>query len=110
MAPDCRQSTSESPMSRQFGSATMVRHIALSPQPSLAQFAKADDPWGWEVVVPRRIEASEIHKTRRLPQVIGWRFFPKAKGKPPFCTCKFCNSGEYGSAKLRRRLGSPADK
>jgi hypothetical protein len=77
---------------------------------AIAEFTKADDPLGWEVVVPRRIEATEIHKTRRLPQVIGWRFSPKAKGKPPFCTCKFCTRGDYGSATLRRRLGSPDDK
>jgi hypothetical protein len=64
---------------------------------------------GWEVVIPRRIDATEIHKTRPLPQVIGWRFSPKAKGKPPFCTCKFCTGGDYGSAKLRKRLGSPDD-
>jgi hypothetical protein len=51
---------------------------------AVAQFAKADDQLGWEVVVPRRIEPNEIHKTRRLHQVIGWRFFPKAKGCRPF--------------------------
>jgi hypothetical protein len=92
-----------------------VGHYGQAPRlvtaaEAMAQFTKADDPLGWEVVVPRRIEATEIHKTRRLPQVIGWRFFPKAKGKPPFCTCKFCSRGDYGSAKLRRRLGSPDDK
>jgi hypothetical protein len=85
-------------------------HRLVTAAEAIAQFTKGDDLWGWEVVVPRRIEASEIHKTRRLPQVIGWRFFPKAKGKPPFCTCKFCNRGDYGSAKLRRRLGSPDNK
>ena len=81
----------------------------LSASEAVAQFALADDPLGWEIVIPRRIEASEIHRTRRLPQVISWRFFPKAKGKPPFCTCKFCTRGEYGAAKLRKRLGSPDD-
>jgi hypothetical protein len=74
---------------------------------AVAHFASADDPLGWEVLIPRRIEAKEIHRTRRLTQVVGWRFYPKAKGKPPFCTCKFCARGEYGAAKLRRRLGSP---
>jgi hypothetical protein len=81
-------------------------HRLVSAAEAIAQFMKADDPLGWQVVIPRRIEAKEIHKIRRLPQVIGWRFSPKAKGKPPFCTCKFCTRGEYGSAKLRKRLGS----
>ena len=81
----------------------------LSAAEAIAQFASADDPLGWEVIIPRRIEASEIHRTRRLPQVIGWRFSPNSKGKPPFCTCRFCTRGEYGAAKLRKRLGSPDD-
>jgi hypothetical protein len=84
-------------------------HRLVTAAEAIAQFSKAGDPLGWEVVVPRRIEANEIHKTRSLPQVIGWRFSPTAKGKPPFCTCKFCTRGEYGSAKMRRRLGSPDD-
>lgn len=84
-------------------------HRLVSASEAIAEFTSADDPLGWQVVIPRRVEAKEIHKIRRLSQVIGWRFFPKAKGKPPFCTCKFCTRGEYGSAKLRRRLGSPDD-
>jgi hypothetical protein len=82
----------------------------LSAAQAVAQFSAADDPFGWEVVIPRRIEATEIHRTRSLPQVLGWRFFPKAKGKPPFCTCRFCTRGDYGSAKLRKRLGSSDDQ
>jgi hypothetical protein len=82
-------------------------HRCLSAAEAVAHFASADDPLGWEVLIPRRIEAKEIHRTRRLTQVVGWRFYPKAKGKPPFCTCKFCTRGEYGAAKLRKRLGSP---
>jgi hypothetical protein len=84
-------------------------HRLVTAAEACAQFTNAADPLGWEIIVPRRIEASEIHKTRSLPQVIGWRFSPKSKGKPPFCTCKFCTRGEYGSAKMRKRLGSPDD-
>jgi hypothetical protein len=83
--------------------------LHVSAAEAIARFMETDDPVGWEVVVPRRIEANEIYKTRLLSQVIGWRFFPKAKGKPPFCTCKFCTRGEFGIAKLRKRLGSPDD-
>lgn len=45
---------------------------------AIAEFSSADDPLGWQVVIPRRIEAQEIHKVRRWSQIIGWRFFPKA--------------------------------
>jgi len=82
-------------------------HSLVTASEAVAEFAKADDSAGWEVIIPRRIEAGEIHKTRQLPQVIGWRFSPTSKGKPPFCTCKFCTRGEYGSAKMRKRHGSP---
>jgi hypothetical protein len=79
-------------------------HCWLTAAEAVATFHFADDPMGWEVVIPRRIDASEIHRIRRLPQVIGWRYSPTAKGKRPFCTCKFCTRGDFGAAKLRRRL------
>jgi hypothetical protein len=83
------------------------RHRWMSAAEAVGEFAAAEDAQGWEVVIPRRIEASELHRVRRLPQVIGWRFSPKAKGKPPFCTCKFCVRGDYGAGRLRKRLGAP---
>src|SRR5215218_9795365 len=53
-------------------------------------FRVPEDAQGWEVVIPRRVEADELHRVRQLSQVVGWRFSPESKGKPPFCTCKFC--------------------
>src|SRR5262245_21203308 len=82
-------------------------HQLMSASEAVAEFMDAEDAKGLEVVIPRRIEASEIHKTRGIPQVIGWRFSPTAKGKPPFCTCKFCIRGDYGAQRLRERLGAP---
>ena len=82
-------------------------HQWMSASEAGAQFMIAEDARGWEVVIPRRIEAGEIHRTRLLPQVIGWRFHPGAKGKAPFCACKFCTRGEYGAKRLRERLGNP---
>jgi hypothetical protein len=82
-------------------------HCWMSAAEATSEFMAAEDARGWEVVIPRRIAASEIHKTRRLPQVVGWRFAPSAKGKPPICTCKFCVRGNYGARRLRKRLGSP---
>ena len=84
-------------------------HRWMSAAQAVSEFMSAEDAQGWEVIIPRRIEAREIHRIRRLPQVIGWRYFPKAKGKPPFCTCKFCTRGEYGSQRMRKRLGTPDD-
>src|SRR5262245_10372994 len=64
-------------------------HLVMSAAEAVAEFMSAEDRQGWEVVIPRRIEAKEIHRARSLPQVLGWRFYPGAKGKRPFCTCKF---------------------
>jgi hypothetical protein len=80
-------------------------HRWMTAAEAVAEFLTVEDANGWEVVIPRRIEAREIHRTRQLPQVIGWRFFPNAKGKPPFCACKFCTRGEFGAKRLRDRLG-----
>lgn len=74
---------------------------------AVAEFMAAEHPEGWEVIVPRRIAAREIHRIRSLPQVVGWRYYPGSNGKPPVCTCKYCVGGDYGAARLRERLGSP---
>jgi hypothetical protein len=83
-------------------------HRELTASQAIAEFSEAADRLGWEVLIPRRIEAKEILKVRQLPQGIGWRFYPGAKGKVP-CTCPFCIRGDYGAAKLRERFGSQDD-
>ncbi|HET7229678.1 MAG TPA: hypothetical protein VFJ16_06740 [Longimicrobium sp.] len=60
-------------------------------------------PEGYEVIIPRRIEASEIIRVKSLPQVVGWRYMPGANGTPP-CTCICCAGGQYGIRKLLRRV------
>ena len=55
---------------------------------------------GYEVVVPRKITKTEIHRWRGLSQVLGWRYYPEAHGKKP-CGCPYCQKGEYGGRKLR---------
>lgn len=59
---------------------------------------------GYEVIVPRRIEVSELIRVRSLPQVVGWRYQPGAHGTPP-CTCLCCGGrGQYGVRKLLQRV------
>jgi hypothetical protein len=83
-------------------------HRSMSAAEAAAEFMSAESREGWEVIIPRRIGAKEIHRIRTLPQVLGWRYYPRAKGKPP-CPCKFCTRGDYGARKLRRRLGATDD-
>lgn len=75
---------------------------------AVAEFMAAENREGWEVIIPRRVEAKEIHRTKPLPQALGWRYYPEAKGKPPFCVCEYCTRGEYGARRLRARLGGAA--
>lgn len=82
-------------------------HRQMTAAEAVAEFERAGNREGWEVIIPRRIEAKQIHRTKPLPQVLGWRYFPEAKGKPPFCPCEFCTRGEYGARKLRARFGKP---
>ena len=84
-------------------------HRTMTAAEAAAEFSSSESREGWEVIIPRRIASTEIHRIRSLPQVVGWRYSPRAKGKSPFCTCKYCTRGDYGAARLRARLGSPDD-
>jgi hypothetical protein len=77
-------------------------HRWMTAAEAVAEFLVAQSREGWEVVIPRRVEASEVHRTRRLPQVVGWRYTPGSHGTRP-CGCDFCQRGEYGGRRLRER-------
>jgi hypothetical protein len=79
------------------------QHVEMTAAEAVGAFRGSADCYGWQVVIPNGIKAKEIHRVRELPQVLGWRFSPTAKGKPPFCGCDFCVKGKYGAAELRRK-------
>lgn len=56
---------------------------------------------GFETLIPRSIKPSEIKIIRALPQTLGWRYFPEAKGKPPFCGCDYCQRGQIKSRRIK---------
>ena len=58
-------------------------HREMTAAQAVSEFQAAEDREGWEVVIARRVEADEIHRIRLLPQVLGWRFSPGAKGTRP---------------------------
>lgn len=66
----------------------------------------ADDPRGYEIIVPRRINPKEIIHIRVLPRAIGWRYWPTAKGTPMrLCNCPACMPrGEVKAKRYRRRV------
>lgn len=69
---------------------------------SAAALAELADAGGFEVAIRRDIEPRDITSVKLLPQLIGWRYFPEAKGRPPFCTCDYCQKGRPFSRRLRR--------
>jgi hypothetical protein len=78
-------------------------HRELTAAEAVGAFMSAEDRQGWQVLIPHAIEPKQIHRIRAVPQVLGWRFSPESKGKPPFCGCDFCVRGLYGARALRDR-------
>jgi len=88
-----------------------VRHYHNPPMPMSAAEAngmigRIDDPRGYEVIVPRRIEPREIRAVRLLPQAVGWRYWPGAKNAARFpCECPACiPRGEVNARRYRDRI------
>jgi hypothetical protein len=57
-------------------------------------------PMGLEVIFGRKITPREITRIYAAPKITGWRYYPAAKGKQPFCHCRFCNRGEIRAQRL----------
>jgi len=60
-------------------------------------------PEGFEVLLSRRIQPSEILRVKAPPQVVGWRRRPGSNGAPP-CLCICCERGRPGVGKLLRSV------
>jgi hypothetical protein len=56
---------------------------------AVKKFIDCKDRLGYQVIVPEKIDARYIFKIKRLPQMIGWRYYPGAHGKKP-CLCPAC--------------------
>ena len=86
--------------------AVLFGHYGRTPVPVTAAQATgailhAPDPLGMQIVVPRKVRPGEILRIRRLPQTLGWRYWPKAHGVKP-CGCPAClGRGDIKSRKLR---------
>lgn len=74
----------------------------MTASEAAATFQTHTEAVGFEVIVPRKIMPKEIARTYLAPRVTGWRYYPEAKGRKPFCHCKFCNRGEIRAQRLIR--------
>lgn len=80
-----------------------VQHWEMTAAEAEGVMMSADNREGYEVVIPRKITSKEIHRTRTLRQVVGWRYQPGAH-KLSTCMCVVCNpKGAINSRKKWRR-------
>lgn len=77
-------------------------HQDMTAAEAVNLMLNAENREGFEVIIPRRVEAKEIHRFKSIPQVVGWRYYPGANGKKP-CCCPYCQYGQYGGRKLREK-------
>jgi hypothetical protein len=76
-------------------------HEQATAAEAAGRIMRAETPLGFEIIVPRSIAAKEIVAVRRIPRVLGWRYFPGAHGRKP-CGCPACQwRGAIKSRKLR---------
>jgi hypothetical protein len=80
-------------------------HAEMTAAEAAAFFLAAPDPRGLEVIVPRSIKASEIAAVRAVPQLVGWRYFPEAKGKPPYWPQPGSFNASYTGRAVDKRYG-----
>lgn len=74
--------------------------ISLTAAESAATVMNHTSPEGLEVVIGRKIRPKEITRIYSAPRITGWRYYPEAKGKKPFCHCRYCNRGEIKAKRL----------
>ncbi len=74
--------------------------VEMTAAKALDAILKHVDPMGLEAIICRKILPTEIARIYSAPPLTGWRYYPKAKGAKPFCTCKFCNRGEIRAQRL----------
>jgi len=76
------------------------QHQKMTAAEALALIAGQANAEGYEVMIPGKIKRSQLHRVKRISQVVGWRYYPGAHGKRP-CGCPVCQRGEYGARRLR---------
>ena len=78
------------------------KKVSMTAAEAVSTAANHTAPMGLEVIFPRGILPKEIGRIYPAPRVVGWRYYPSAKGKLPFCHCRACNRGEIRAQRLIR--------
>jgi len=80
-----------------------AQHTRTTAVAAHAIFLSSAGMEGQEVLVPRRIEAAEIRAIKAAPRLMGWRYYPKAKGRELLYSIP-------GTIKAARRRAAIAEK
>lgn len=83
-------------------------HKYITIGEAIKEIKSIEDPLGYEIIIDRKIEATEIQKIKYLPQNIGWRYRPKSNGEKP-CGCDFCIRGSIKGNRVREKY-EPREK
>lgn len=76
-------------------------HMEMTASEATGVIFHEENAEGYEVIIARKIEASDVHSIRVLPQVLGWRYSPNAHRSKP-CGCPVClPRGEIKSRQIR---------
>ena len=75
-------------------------HLETTAAEAVQVFRQHHSGLGLEVLIPRKIEPDEVTRIYVPTQLVGWRFYPAAKGQKP-CGCPYCARGEINSRKRR---------
>jgi len=61
-----------------------TKHLRITAVEAHRAFRATAGSVGQEVLIPRRVEAHEIRRIKPAPRLMGWRFYPEAKGRQFF--------------------------
>lgn len=75
-------------------------HLQMPADDAVSAMMHGPQVDGFEVIIPRKISAREIHRVKALPQIVGWRYFPGSHERKP-CACPYCQRGQYGGQRIR---------
>jgi hypothetical protein len=65
-------------------------------------FTNLEDKMGFQTIAIRKILKNEITRINNIPQIIGWRHFPKSHERKR-CLCPAClATGSYNSKKIKK--------
>jgi hypothetical protein len=77
-----------------------AEHIRVRAVQAIRIAREHEDPMGLEVILPRSVKPQEIESFYRPPKIVGWRYYPAARGRRP-CGCPYCQKGEPFGKRIR---------